>query len=447
VTAPAAAAGQAAAYLRQPGTRVDFVTINGEQVAIRETPDNGGDRHYPYPWIPGLKLVSVTSVLGDTTGKAFLNRWYGKMGAKAVLDNLDVYAQVIAEHGMDAAYELAAGEGERIRSLKADLGSYVHALVENLILSCAVPDGVAGSQIALPDMPPHLAKAEYEEGVPVASTIDPETGKVITPGMADWMITGFLNFVSAWNARFMAAEMVVYDVDEGVAGTLDIILGIENVAISHGTGPRGEDELVPCPGGLVVLCVDVKTGKTYESAWKDQIAKYRRMKEALMPDGTLIPMLATDAAAVLHLRPDYDGGYRLMLVSGADDAAGAARFEKARTLRLDREQASDKPGAVIYPLNPDGTMPPRRVADLDGCGYPRAVPAVVKALGTTVTVADLAIFTRTEILTVKGIGPATVLVLDRMLTDHHLSWVPEPETVPVLAHAPAGMPADQQKAA
>jgi hypothetical protein len=75
------------------------------------------------------------------------------------------------------------------------------------------------------------------------------------------------------------------------------------------------------PGGGVRSCVDTKTGKHLDVTVPEQVGSYRRMREALMPLGEMLPMPATDCGAVLHLRHEYERGYRLMLISGADDAA------------------------------------------------------------------------------------------------------------------------------
>jgi hypothetical protein len=389
--------------------RTDFVTIGGQLVPIRET-CRDGNRHYIYP-LTGRRCLSVTSVISDTESSAFLHPWYARMGAESVIDNIGVYAQILAEHGRAAAIDLAKGEGERARALKADTGSYVHAVIEKLILWAADPTAPGGT-IPLPDLPPHLRLADYDE-TPL-------------PEVADYMVDGFLQFCSDFRPDFMAAEMVVFDLEEGVAGTLDMIIVLENCAISAGTGLNGEDEIVPCPGSRLVLCVDTKTGRQYKWTWKEQIAKYRRMREALMPMGDLIPMPQTHAGAVLHLRPrgEYPKGYRLMLVSGAEDQAAAASFEKARTLRLGRALGRAKPGPVIYPLHPDGSVPARRVGDLDACGYGRAPGALVKALGPDATVTDVAAFTGDELLAAKGIGDKTLPVIEKILADHGLSLAP-----------------------
>ena len=67
-------------------------------------------------------------------------------------------------------------------------------------------------------------------------------------------------------------------------------------------------------------CIDVKTGKHLDVTVPEQIAAYRRMKEALLPMGEIVADARTECGAVLHLRPEYERGYRLMLISGENDA-------------------------------------------------------------------------------------------------------------------------------
>lgn len=398
------------------GASVDYVTINGAQIPLRATQDDGPGRWYIYP-PTGQNLASFSYIKAETTGEYHLRNWYAKMAARAVLDNLDVYQQVIAEgnkvkpgQGFLDAVELAKGEGERVRLVKADTGSFVHAWVEQLII-WSVLQGIDATQVILPELAPHLRGIDYDEGMPL-------------DGVAEWMIDGFTNFVAEFGARFGAAEMTVYNVGLGVAGTLDFILILHNVAISRGTGPLGEDELVWSPGSELRLCVDVKTGKHTSVSWHDQITCYADMTECLMPDGSILPMPPTDGTAVLHLRPEYVHGFRLILTSEADAAAARERFSLARQLFHKREAASKRLGPVVYMPGPDG-VPPRLVADLEGYGYPRVIGPITTSLGRTVTVAQLADFTEKELLSVKGIGDKTVVTVGRMLADHGMAFKPD----------------------
>ena len=123
----------------------------------------------------------------------------------------------------------------------------------------------------------------------------------------------------------------------------------------------------------------MKTGRNPGVTWQEQIAAYRRSPECLLPMGEIAPMPQTDAGMVLHLRPEYERGYKLMLISGADDAAAWNRFRRAVEIYRGRKAAKAKPGKVCYPLREDGTIRQPLLADLDGEGYGRALSPLVKA--------------------------------------------------------------------
>jgi hypothetical protein len=361
--------------------------------------DRDGNRHYIYP-PTGEPLVSVTTVLSATEGKPYLVPWSARLAAEYAVDNLGMLGKVREAEGWKAAVDLAKKQAEIVRGLKRDAGTYVHDVVEALILWAASP-GRSGAEIILPVLPDHLAGADYDDQ-PLEDAVD-------------WMIEGFLHFVDDFRPEFLATEMTVFNQPLGVAGTLDIILAL----LRLGIGSAGR--FVPAVGGRVTLCVDVKTGKHPDATWPEQIGTYRRMPEALMPMGDIVPMPATDAGAVLHLRPEYERGYRLMLISGATDERAAATFLNALSLYHDRKSAKAKPGKVVYALRPDGTMPQPRLADLDGEGYGRAISPLVKA-GIT-DLEQLAAMTAGQLKATKGVGPATIDSVRVMLADHglHLS--------------------------
>lgn len=361
--------------------------------------DQYGSRHYEYP-PTGAQFISVTSVNTATEDKPWLPPWASGITAGWSVDNLQLLARTLRNEGREAAVKLATKQSEAIRDIKRDAGSYVHLVVEALILWAASPEGT-GADIPLPALPDHLTEADYDD--------DPLVDVV------DWMITGFLNFVTAFQPRFEAAEMTVFNVTLGVAGTLDMIILLRDVAI----GPAGR--FVPAPGNVLTICVDVKTGKHLSVTWREQVAAYKRMEEALMPMGDLVPMPHTDATAVLHLRPEHRDGWRLMLISQENDEAAWGTFLNSLATYQDRAAAKPKPGKVVYPLRADGTMPQPRCADLDGEGYGRAITPLVKArIGD---LEDLAAMTAVQLLATKGIGPKTVETVRVILADHglHLS--------------------------
>jgi hypothetical protein len=388
--------------------------------AVTETfvtnPDDS--RFYPYP-PTGELLDSVTTIIGGTDAKPWIKKWYGASATAWCVDNMTLLAQTLKAEGRKAAIDLGKDEAERIRGIKKDTGIHVHNVQEALILWAASREGTGGN-IAIPLLPEHLQDAWYDfgggEGAPLTDVVE-------------WMVDGFINFVTDFSPRFLATEMPVYNQPLGYAGTLDTIIALDGYAVSFGTGPKGADEIIACPGNTLTVCVDTKTGKAMEGTWKEQVAAYRRAAECAPGKmGDIYPMPSTDCGMVLHLRPDYPGGYGMTLVSAAKDEAAWERFCKAASIYRERQQVEDKPGPAVRPVRADGTMPGPRLCDLAGEGYGRALVPLRNALGADAELAQVARFTRAEILAVKGVGPKLIDTILEMLADHGLCLAGETAT-------------------
>lgn len=363
-----------------------------------------GSRDYPYP-PTGEMLKSVTTITGGTEAKPWLPAWAAGLAAECAVQNLDLVIKLLADEGRDTAVKYLKNESARVRDRKRDTGGYVHDMVEALILWQASPEG-RGSDLALPLLPEHLQGADYD-GMPVED-------------VAEWMVDGFLNWVSDWKPVFKAAEMTVYNQPMGYAGTLDMIAGLPGVAV----GRSGRFTA----GAGVDACVDVKTGRE-PGPVAEQVAPYRRAREARMPLGDLVPMPATDLGAVLHLRPEYRRGYRFMPIMAADDAEGWESFLAAASLFARRKDRKAKPGKVCWPPRADGTVQQPFLDDLDGEGYGRVLSPLKKAgIGD---LEQLAAMTAGQLLATKGIGGKSVDGIREMLADHGLCLRGE-EPAPVL---------------
>lgn len=374
----------------------------GDQRDSLRSKDSDGNRWYNYP-PTGERFISVTAVHGATEGKPWLVNWSAKRAALRLVDNVAAITTMLERDGRDDTLAYLAKDAERDRQLKADTGTYVHDVVEALILWAASPEGT-GTEIVLPVLPDDLQGQDYDD--------DP------VEDIADLMTDGFLRFVKDWEPRFEAAEMTVYHPGLKMAGTLDIIAKLHGYAIDPHL-----NMFVPAPGNVLTGCIDVKTGKWPSVTWQEQIAAYRRMRECLLPMGQLVPMPATDFGAVLRLRPEYDDGYKLMLVSGDDDAKAWRTFVGALHLFQDRAAAKAKPGKVVYPAGEDGTIPAPLLADLDGEGYGRALAPLAKA-GLR-SLADLAALDSRQCQAIKGVGPKTVSALRELLASYRLSFTGE----------------------
>jgi hypothetical protein len=368
-------------------------------------------RYYIYPGT-GELLDRVSTIIGGTDYKPWIPRWYGTSSTTWCVDNIEAIARAKALQGRKAAIDLGKDAAERLRDIKSEAGVYVHDVQQALILWAASRDG-EGRNIDIPLLPDHLAGVRYDLG---------DGGEPpLLADVVDFMIDGFINFVTQFNPRFLATEMPVYNQPLGYAGTLDDIIELDGYALSYGTGPKGADEIVACPGGTLTACGDTKTGKKVDGTAKEQLAAYRRAPKCDPGKmGDLRPMPPTQCGVILHLRPDYPDGFCLMLVSSRDDEAAWERFCKAASIYRERQQVKDRPGPAIRPLRADGTMPGVRLCDLNGEGYWRGVAPLRKALGPKTELADVARFDANEILAVKGIGPKLIDAIREMLRDHKL---------------------------
>jgi hypothetical protein len=380
-------------------------------IANAVTDEKTGERDYLYP-PTGEMFPSVTTVLGGTEGKPWLPGWAAGIAAEYAYDNHAVLealaAKKAAEHlaagmpapaaaqkGRDDAVAFAKRESERIRDVKRDTGGYVHSIAEALVLWQASPEG-HGAELSLPLLPDHLHGADYD-GLPVED-------------VSEWMIEGFLNWVSDYSPRFLAAEMTVFHPGLKVAGTLDAIAELPGLGI----GRAGR--FVPGPG--VTGCFDVKTGKHLSVTWPEQVGTYRRCPECLLPLGEMRPTPPTEFGAVVHLRPEYPRCYRLMLISGDSDAAAWDRFQSAAQVYRGRRAAKAKPGKVCYPLRADGTIRQPRIADLDGEGYGRVLSPLLKAGYEDLE--QVAAVSAGQLLRTRGIKDKTLDGIRVMLADHGL---------------------------
>jgi hypothetical protein len=385
------------------------------------------ERWYPYPPDPTQLFESVTWLIAGTNSKPWIAKWHGRVSMEWAVGNLDLLAKTLAAEGHDAAVALGKDEADRLRQVKADVGIFLHDVGEALILWATEPASTR-HHVPYPELPAHLRTAMYDE----------EPVPVIVEQMAD----GWVQFVSDFNlgpADFLACEMPVYHPELRLAGTLDTIIILRGYSVCGRAPchlgafcPGKGTHVVADPGHDLVVCVDFKTGRSPEGTWKEQLAVYRRCPECRPDklDDRVAPTPATRAGAVLHLRPEYPGGYLLQLVSAGEDEEAWRRFLDSVGVLRGRRECRDKPGTSIRPLRADGTMPGPRLCDLAAEGYGHSLAPLRKALGGDCELEDLARFTEAEVLAIRGIGAKLTGTIRRMLADHGLRLAGDPVPAP-----------------
>jgi hypothetical protein len=320
--------------------------------------DATSGRWYVDPADPSVAYESVTTILSGSEDKPWLAPWAAKLTAEYAVDNLGDVTAVASSLGRDAAVRLLKDVAAVLRDLKADVGSYVHDVIEALILGAEIPD-----------LPAHLRGVDVDgEPLDVAPIVD-----------------GFLAFRADHGPVFHLAEATVANPIHGYAGTLDLVAYL--------------------PAMRRLLLIDSKTGKTLDHGMKAQLAAYRRATEVWIDRlGNKAPMPQVDGAAILHLRPEHRRGYRLLEVDAGD--AQFAEFLAAQRLLTARRARAKAMGRPLYVPLPDGSQPPIRVEDIDLDGFARARAALVKA--GVQDIAGLAAMTPEDCRAIKGIGPATL---------------------------------------
>lgn len=168
-----------------------------------------------------------------------------------------------------AAVDMIKSAPWRDRDRKANIGTAVHHEIEAYILGAPRPD-------VAPELRPHM--------------------------------DAFHRFLDEWHPEFLMSEGTVWSRTESYAGTLDWIARITTAA------------------GVLTVLGDTKTGRDIYPDTALQCALYRHAEFVLLPDGTEVPMPATDGAVVLHITPESDPPYRLIPVQSDEAVYRAALY-------------------------------------------------------------------------------------------------------------------------
>lgn len=300
---------------------VDQPTTILTSVGIEANTDEHGSRWYADPYGEDL-FASVTTIIGMNTSKPWLIQWGAKLAAEYAVERHDLIVQMLAcppDQAEDeaklpetflrervnkrrtAAIDHIKREGARRREEARDRGTWVHDIVEALVLDAPIP--------------------------PLPPEVEP---------FAD----AFIQWHCDFNPIYLMAEATVCNRTHGYAGTGDIVAYLPTL---HRTA-----------------LIDAKSGENLDLEMPIQLAAYERAEEVWLPMGQRAPMPKVDMLAVLHLRPE---GYKLIEVPRGEEHFSA--FLRMLELTMWRDGQRGRIGTVIYPPLPDGSQPPPLLEDID----------------------------------------------------------------------------------
>jgi len=343
-----------------------------------------GSHTYVHP-VTGEIFPAVGSIIGSTNDKIWKPAWSAKLGAIWTVDHLDLVNLTVKEAGPAAAVDLIKGAAARKRSFKANVGSFCHSVIETLILGGG----------AMPIIPEELYGEDYD-------------GEPLTEALVDSIVDGFLNFNEDFDVDFEFSEVTVCNRRKRYAGTLDM-----GAVLDLGLM------------GALRLVIDAKTGAIQDWTWRVQQAAYADPdNEMWLPNGNIIPIPTYEGAAVLHLRRDYDRGYKLRIFTNDELVEGRAIFDRMHAVYNDQQANKDKPGRVIYPPLPDGSQPPPLIEDVDGFdGFGRCRKALLEAGHRSLP--ELAALTVVQARQIHGVGPKAMTAIQTVLRAYGMDFATE----------------------
>lgn len=210
--------------------------------------------------LDGQPVIGVTTVVG-AMNKPGLIGWAASEVARHVVSNPAEVQRLVDDYGSDAAVKTLAAVPNANRDRKAQRGTQVHALAEQL---------ADGKEVDVPD-----ELAGY-------------VGSVV-------------RFLDEWQASPVLSEVSVFSRAHGYGGTLDGIVDWKHPQL---TGR---------------WLIDYKTASDVYGDTALQLAAYRFADFYLAADGTEMPMPDVDGCAVVHVRED---GYSVVPMVADEDTFG-----------------------------------------------------------------------------------------------------------------------------
>lgn len=340
-----------------------------------------GSRWYPDPGRPGVRHQSVTWTISSTENAPWVLPWAGTVAAETVRDSWSLLGALMRaeDGGPNVMVKWLKEEARRQRELAAAVGTWLHDVLEALLVGGAIPAPPAWM----------LGRTLRTGGERI----------LITQETLDSWADGLLAFITDFRLEPIMSEASIANPMEGYATRTDVVAYLP---------------------GYGIACIDLKSGNVRRSV-RAQLAAMLRTTEVWVPGGGKIPMPDCDYAAVLHLRPKFTRGYKLQRLLPDEVEAGWKEFRAAVRLVKQREAAGALDQAVMYPPVFDErgdvvsvpTLP--MVEDL-GIRASRAIAAAGLEW-----LADVAAFTEAELLAVRGVGPKAIDDIRTVLAGHGLA--------------------------
>ena len=301
MTATPEAPVRLAAILQEHVDKLGGAAFIGRHQSLVETNDDGS-RWYYDPENPEVRYQSVTWTISSTESAPWLPAWAAGLAADVCLDNWALIGDMVAAVGVPATRTWIASEAKVQRELAADVGTYLHDVLEARLLSMPIP-----------------APPEHVLGRTLKTS--GEIMQITDEMLAVWAM-GIDHFLADYRVRPVMAEATVCNPIEGYAARVDLMAEFPGYGL-----------------GLV----DLKSGMVKQSATA-QLTAQRHATEVWLPLGERIDMPPAQWGAVLHLRPKWQRGYKLQRVP-----TGPSEWSWFRALTRALKERERPASEVMYP--------------------------------------------------------------------------------------------------
>jgi hypothetical protein len=349
----------------------------------------GDSRFYYHPDDPAIRFWSMTHILSMTQRKTHIERWQAATAARTAFRGAAMVDAILAFGDERQAVAWVVAEAERIRSVAAEAGRYLHDVFEALLLGMTTPKA------------PTWLIGQWLQDEP------------LTQERLDRWAVGLGHFLDDFQPEVHMAEATVLHPRQGVAGTLDAAFDLPFYGLTIG---------------------DLKTGRTVDRTTPMQLEGYRRAPQVVLPLGEIAEKPVYDNAVVIHLRPEYGPGYKVLPMPGGDEVWHG--FLDARRQFLNLQDAPPIGRAAWYPptWDADGHMvPPRTVPMIEDVETPKFPRSALLASELCTWLDELTPFSAADLLSdskartgVRKVGPVGLDAIRAALQEHGLTLTGEP---------------------